>query len=1050
MRRTRKIIDPTNFLQLPATLLESVRAQRVVLFLGAGASLECKDSSGQRPPTGEGLRDLLTLKFLGRLLPKHDLMSAAELCIDAHSQSIVFEYIKDIFNKFDPSPAHKKIPLFPWRAIATTNYDLLVERAYSSNNQSVQDLIRFVKNSEPIDERLRQVVSGVLYLKLHGCIDHIQDPEIPLILAHEAYARYSDNRFRLFSQLEDMASELPFVFVGYRLADPHIRTLVYNLEKRRHRPRWYIVTPDAEPEEVQSWGNRNVEVIQAKFGEFMDAMDRDVPPIWRVLKFKSEVADLPIRRHYKTNKIESPALRSAFDRDLTYIHADVPHAEQDPKKFYEGYDTGWGCVMRRLDVQRRYIEEVVYRAFMDDGLTQKVQLFVLKGPGGSGKTVALKRIAWEAATQLQNFPILWFEQDGALKTEHIAELHGLTDKRIFVFVDRIAIHQDKVGKLLAGLKRQNVPITLIGAERDSEWNTYCAALDKWNPIEVRVPNLSIGEVENLADLLERHHCLGVLANKPRKDQVEAFMKTAERQLLVALHEATRGRKLEDIVFDEYNDVAPEQARRLYLDIATMHQFGVPVRAGSISRISGINFRDYAERFLKPLENVVITGEDTYTGDNNYRARHSRIANLVFNQACPTDEERADQLGRIIGGLNPAYSVDSHALLEITRGRNLIKTMTTADAGRIVYKEAAKSAPDIGFIDQQWAIFESNHPGGSLAEAEMLAKRARAKDRNSNSIIHTQAEVARKRANVERSPLLKDQFRKQSRERLSEIRPQNSPMAASTRCKLLVDEVGDLLDSVSETSPPADLTFLAEKIKDAERNLRRAAGSHIADADIAETEARFRQIMNQKPERKRALERAWSLGPRGSGVVTRLAGVYADDGDPAKAIRVLEDALEKSPDEKWLHLEMAKHMIRVDPSDARIEPHLNSSYNKGDVAFEAMHYHAQYLLFRGRGREANDLFSKIDSSAPDDFRPAYVPASTIISKLFVRPSGSVVRIDGSYLFIRSSISPDDVFSHSDHSDPRVWEELSIGSEVSFEVRFNRKGALAYGIQRLKRH
>ena len=64
---------------------------------------------------------------------------------------------------------------------------------------------------------------------------------------------------------------------------------------------------------------------------------------------------------------------------------------------------------------------------------------------------------------------------------------------------------------------------------------------------------------------------------------KAFTKTADRQLLVALHEATRGLPFEQIIFDEYEGVVPERARRLYLDICALHQFGAPVRAGTISR-----------------------------------------------------------------------------------------------------------------------------------------------------------------------------------------------------------------------------------------------------------------------------------------------------------------------------------------------------------------------------------------------------------------------------------------------------------------------------------
>ena len=77
------------------------------------------------------------------------------------------------------------------------------------------------------------------------------------------------------------------------------------------------------------------------------------------------------------------------------------------------------------------------------------------------------------------------------------------------------------------------------------------------------------EIEGLLDLLDRHDCLGLLKEKRREDQVKAFAERADRQLLVALHELTQGKPFEEIILAEHQRVYPEQARQLYLDIATM-------------------------------------------------------------------------------------------------------------------------------------------------------------------------------------------------------------------------------------------------------------------------------------------------------------------------------------------------------------------------------------------------------------------------------------------------------------------------------------------------
>jgi hypothetical protein len=173
--------------------------------------------------------------------------------------------------------------------IATTNYDCLIERAYNACPKAVQTPVKFIKDDEPVEDRMQATAKPLAYLKLHGCLDHIFDRDVPLILSREQYASYAQNRTHLFERLKHAARESTLLFIGYRLDDPHIRELVYKLESNR-RPRWYIVTPDAEDYDINFWASRNIEVIKARFGEFMQALDAEVPPLWRSMAVIFETA----------------------------------------------------------------------------------------------------------------------------------------------------------------------------------------------------------------------------------------------------------------------------------------------------------------------------------------------------------------------------------------------------------------------------------------------------------------------------------------------------------------------------------------------------------------------------------------------------------------------------------------------------------------------------------------------------------------------------------------------------------------------------------------
>jgi tetratricopeptide (TPR) repeat protein len=834
--------------------------------------------------------------------------------------------------------------------------------------------------------------------------------------------------------------------LGYRLDDPHVRDLIYGLSGNK-RPRWYIVTPDAEDYDVDFWATKNVGVLKSRFGQFMAALDHAVLPLFRSLTPSDAVIDLPIRSFYAARIEETEKLRNALHTDLTFIHSGISFADQPSKQFYEGYDTGWGGIVRRLDVRRRSEDELLYKALLENEKPVGPVLLMLRGAVGAGKTIALKRTAFEAATASRAL-VLWLEETGALNPDVFFELHDLCNRPIYLFVDQVALQINKLHALLKAAKVRSIPVVVIGAERDSDWNTYCSALENdFTPHFIRVGNLSNEEVEGLLDLLERYDCLGLLKGKSRAEQIDAFMEKehTDRQLLVAPHELTQGKPFEEIVLDEHQRVYPEQARQLYLDIATMHQFSVKVKAGTISRITGIDFEDYKDHFFAPLQDIVRVEQDRYSGDYCYKTRHSRVAAIVFRQVCADDAAKARQFKRLIEGLDVGYSSDRRALEEITRGRTLADAFGGASDVRAIYETAVAAAPKQSFLYQQWAIFESNHADGSLLEAERLAAIAHQLEPRSQSIIHSQAEIDRKRASAESSPLLKQSLRRRARNRLDEL-PNNDRFAVSSRCKILVDELEELNAALSDDAKPHESIYFAEKVKDTEGALIRAQQLHPDDADIIQIEARFRREMNEEDKALRALERAWGAGPRGSRTAIRIARIYDARGRSVDALKVIREALSRNPDDKLVHQAIAMHYLSQEGYErSLVEDHLRRSFSAEDQNYEDRFNFAQFMFLNGDVQDAVDLFDQINRRAPEGFRRMTPSKDNIFTSKLPRYSGVVERLRGRFLFVKSPRYPRDIFAHRSSSNPDVFDELAIGQEVNFRIRFNREGPNAVDIK-----
>ena len=207
---------------------------------------------------------------------------------------------------------------------------------------------------------------------------------------------------------------------------------------------------------------------------------------------------------------------------------------------------------------------------------------------------------------------------------------------------------------------------------------------------------------------------------------------------------------------------PPRQKSFSLDVYHTHRFGAPVRAGLIARVHGITFDTFRDEFFKPLEEIIDVRPDPKgTGDWVYQARHSLIAEIVYQEVIRSVSDRFDHIMRVVGKLNPAYSYDREIMFELVRASALAVTFTDKKFGRAIYEKVIASiGSDVGIL-HQWAIYEMrlancafdlNVAESKLSEARELAPR-------NTRVQHSIAELALKRSmlaedEVERGVLAK--------------------------------------------------------------------------------------------------------------------------------------------------------------------------------------------------------------------------------------------------------------------------------------------------------
>lgn len=1023
-------------MELPRGLIDDTKTGRVILFLGAGASAGAITPGGAGPPLGDDLRDLLVEKYLEPSFSSRSLAVVAELAISERSLPEVQDFVADQYRHLSPAAFHEVIPTFKWRAIATTNYDQVVEKAYSANDDRVQVAVPILSNEDRVDEKLRSDDQLAL-LKLHGCVTVTHREDLPLILTVDQYATHRENREYVFQRFEGWAREYPVVFVGYRLEDSDIREVLLKLTKSTAaRPRYYLIAPDLTDVDSRFWESKKVTAIRGKLSEFIEALEKEIPAAIRPL-LKRVTVDHPVRSRFVVNEGVPPAVVALLHQDVEYVYSGMAAEAGAPAAFYRGFGQAWYPVRNNLDVRRRLTDTLLTDVIIrpDEDRPSVADLYVVKAAAGTGKSVLIRRLAWEAAVEAQVL-CLYVHGHGAPSADALAELHRVTGQRIFMVWDNAAANVGAIRQLVAYSRRNGIPLTIVTAERTNEWNMSCADLSAMVADEFELRSLSETEIGVLVRLLEEHESLGPnLRNRTHEERVEEFVKVADRQLLVALHEATTGAPFADILQDEYQRLQPNKAKQLYLTVCVLNRLRTPVRAGLISRVHEIPFEEFKSQLFAPLDHVVEVHVHPATGDYFYRARHPEIAQIVFTRILSDKDDRLNEYLRIIGHLNLAFDSDRDSFRGLIRARALHDLFPDYQDVRAIFDVAEKVGSREAYFYQQRANYERIRPDGNFDEAEAFIRMARELDPRDETIQHTLAEVYRARAESMERPLARQRYREEARSVLQSLRSgrKHDDYAVVTLVKLGIDELRDLLGTGAATDREID-----EAIRSVDRSLTEGLQRHPDEQYLLTAEADFSALVSDDERSYRALKRASDANPRDPYIANRRARALFARGDAEGAREVVWNALEGNRGDMRLNFQHGE-ILRLSGETVldTLAYFYERAFTPGDRNLEAQFWFACFAFQSAEPRlreKSREVFRSLRNASMSHERRVEIRnyiAEGDRPKVF---QGSIERIEQSYGKVRRDGPGDLIFVHSNQVGDKVWAELRTGTRVCFEVGF----------------
>lgn len=656
-------------------MLKKARAGKVVLFLGAGASI----AAGA--PSSDELTRAIREEFLDGVVGSGDLIEAVSAALDTPGldRAELEDFVRAKLD-LQPSSAHLKIPLHSWQAILTTNYDDLVEAAYRAMRNRAQ-------RCEPVfssefSRRQSDYVDLVRLFKLMGCVTG-QSPDSRMALSRSDYNRKLRKRGSLFRLLYDFMKDGTVVYIGYSFRDKIGMDMLDEVadEVGLDRLPWgWALLPEWDGALEAQLRQRKVLPLKMTFEEFLEAVSAapaispSASAIGATVTVRDTQVDIP------TADLKMYSRQFECVNDSTGV-AEMPDSAASRRDYLEGKTNPWigvvrGWAFRRPLVDQLRTEVERWLGRVDD---KTVPVLCLTGPAGSGKSTVARMVAWEVYKD-GGYPVILLhpetdQADYMVIDSFSRQLDsGVPDAvrssrklPLLIVIDDAAARVQDARRLPQYLASRGIPAVILVVARENEWTLAQGERPAKVTAGLSLSDRLDDDGIELVDLVHHLRKLEVLVSsqsdgywvaRASKEYEMSFSTT-----LYYLAEPTRP-PLTEAIQNEYEHLSPI-ARRAYQHVCGFYQFGIPLDLELLARALGCSYADFVESVFDPASRGVLVEDDLGTGETTFRARSRKVAELVAQHAFGSPEAWLHDIRDVVGASLP------HNIHEVQTIRSLL-------------------------------------------------------------------------------------------------------------------------------------------------------------------------------------------------------------------------------------------------------------------------------------------------------------------------------------------------------------------------------------------
>ena len=532
----------------------------------------------------------------------------------------------------------------PWYKVYTVNIDDLFKAAqakFTLNRKicCISSNTRTTKIESPKD---------LIVTYLHGMVEDIPDK---ITFSQEQYSEKITISDAYYSILSSEILQYPFIFLGTQLDESTFWHYIY-LRKRKgairgfreFRPLSFIVIPELSQVKIELLNEYNIKWIPQTFSEF--SKNFLLPLEEETNKGFMKIKQITDEAHIRTIPIVS---------DLITLNTNKPSYAP----YLLGAEPSWKDIYSNLSIERD--KEKTWIKRIDESIKKKSEtatpVFIFTGTAGDGKTSIAMRIALYLSNQGRC--VGWIDRDSNISPHKIINLVENTEKLEFLFIDTPDIYGREIPQIISNLALRK-KIKFVGLIMRGSKVEHITKSPLFNTsihlTEFSTYRLTDNEINRMLDLLEDQHLIGALKEKNRSEQINIFKQKLDRQLIVAMIEATSGKDFIEKIYEEFEElesfskqiyclVAVATSRHHYLlreeiligigesenNNSTIHAIDTLVRRGLLiednSRLK-VRHRVIAQKVSERL-----------SSDSQLMLYYTRLAYIAAVKSIPNSEQR---------------------------------------------------------------------------------------------------------------------------------------------------------------------------------------------------------------------------------------------------------------------------------------------------------------------------------------------------------------------------------------------------------------------------